>query len=47
MTLILIHVDKRVRGAGCPFIFAKKESELKTAILIHFLLDYYLIGELD
>nr|DAS27133.1 MAG TPA: hypothetical protein [Caudoviricetes sp.]DAT44541.1 MAG TPA: hypothetical protein [Caudoviricetes sp.] len=29
------------------FWYIKKESELKTAILIHFLLDYYLIPQLD
>ena len=29
------------------YFLHEKKSELKTAILIHFLLDYYLIGELD
>ena len=37
-----------LEGRDAPlFLVYKKESELKTAILIHFLLDYYLIPQLD
>lgn len=36
----------RGRGRDAPLFLQKKESELKTAILIHFLLDYYRIHAL-